>query len=405
MSLHRPSGGVRVEKVSGGVCATPGVRAAGVAAGLKPSGNLDLALVDMGVPVAAAAKLTANQVLAHPVLVTKRHLHDHRARAVLLNAGSANVCTGPDGMALAEESAVLLAGELGCQADDILLCSTGVIGLPIPREPFLGGIPQVAAALSPEGGSRAAKAIMTTDLYAKEAAVRVEDHTGSCVVGGMVKGSGMIAPELATMLCVITTDAPVQGPILKATLKDAVNHTFNRVSVDGCMSTNDTVIVLASGTAPKPPSLSAFKEALTAVCADLAEQMVRDGEGAQKVLHIRVTGARSEPDAVGVGRAIAGSNLVKTALAGGDPNWGRILAAMGAGPVRFEPERVVVTFGGVTVCRFGVAASFDRGVAAQQLKGKDVHLTVDLGMGDAEAIFLTCDLTYDYVRINAEYTT
>ena len=405
MSLHRPSAGVRLEKLSGGVCATPGVRASGVAAGLKPSGNLDLALVDAGQPVAAAAKLTTNQVLAHPVVLTKKHLHDHRARAVLLNAGSANVCTGPDGLALAEESAALVAKELGCAVEDVLLCSTGVIGVPIPREPFLGGIPQAAAALSADGGSRAAKAIMTTDLTAKESAFRVEDHTGSCVVGGMVKGSGMIAPELATMLCVITTDAPVQGPILKATLKDAVNHSFNRISVDGCMSTNDAVIVLATGTAPKPPSLSAFKEALTAVCADLAEQMVRDGEGAKRVLHIRVTGARTEGDAVGIGRAVANSNLVKTAVAGGDPNWGRILAAMGAGPVSFEPERVVVSFGGVTVCRFGVAASFDRGMAAQQLKGKDVYLTIDLGMGEAEATFLTCDLTYDYIRINAEYTT
>lgn len=405
MSLHRPPASVRLEKLSGGVCATPGVTASGVVAGLKPSGNLDLALVDAGRPVAAAARLTRNQVLAHPVVVTRRHLHDHRARAVLLNAGSANVCTGPDGLALAEESASLLANELGCAVEDVLLCSTGVIGQPIPREPLLGGIPQAVAALSPDGAGRAAKAIMTTDLVPKEAAVRAEDATGACVVGGMVKGSGMIAPELATMLCVITTDAPVEGHILEATLKDAVNRTFNRVSVDGCMSTNDAVIVLATGDAPRPPSLSAFKEALTAVCADLAEQMVRDGEGAQRVLHIRVTGARNEGDAVGLGRAIANSNLVKTALAGGDPNWGRILAAMGAGPVRFDPHRVVVSFGGVTVCRFGVAASFDRGVAAQQLKGKDVHLTVDLGTGEAEATFLTCDLTYDYIRINAEYTT
>jgi len=405
VSLHTPSPSVRLTQLSGGVCATPGVKASGVVAGLKPSGSADLALVDAGRPVAAAAKLTTNQVLAHPVVVTARHLHDHRARAVLLNAGSANVCTGPDGLALAEESAAMVAKELGCATEDVLLCSTGVIGRAIPREPFLAGIPQAVAALSPEGGSRAAKAIMTTDLVAKESAVRVEDQSGSCVVGGMVKGSGMIEPALATMLAVITTDAPVQGMILKAALKEAVQHSFNRISVDGCMSTNDTVIVLATGTAPQPPSLSAFKEALTAVCADLAEQMVRDGEGAKKVMHIRVTGARSEGDAVEVGRAIATSDLVKTALAGGDPNWGRILAAMGAGPVRFELERVVVSFGPVTVCRFGVAASFDQGLAAQQLKGSDVHLTVDLGLGEAEAVFLTCDLTADYIRINAEYTT
>lgn len=405
MSLHTPSPSVRLTALSGGVCATPGVRASGVAAGLKASGNLDIALVDAGSAVAAAAKLTTNQVLAHPIVVTQRHLHDHKARAVLLNSGSANVCTGPDGLALAEESAALIAKELGCNAEDVLLCSTGVIGQSIPRDPFLAGLPAAVAALSEDGGSRAAKAIMTTDLVPKEAAFRVEDQTGSCVVGGMVKGSGMIAPEMATMLAVITTDAPVGGPILKAALKEAVQHSFNRISVDGCMSTNDAVIVLATGTAPQPPSLSAFKEALTAVCADLAEQMVRDGEGATRVLHIRVTGARSEADAVGVGRAIGSSNLVKTALAGADPNWGRIIAAMGAGPVQFEPQRVVISFGQVTVCRFGVAASFDRGIAAQQLKGHDVHLTVDLGLGDAEATFLTCDLTHDYIRINAEYTT
>jgi glutamate N-acetyltransferase/amino-acid N-acetyltransferase len=405
VSLHAPSTAVRLTSLPGGVCATPGIRASGVAGGLKPSGNLDVALVDAGWPVAAAGVQTRNQVLAHPVTVTTRHLRDGRARAVLLNAGSANVCTGPDGLALAEESARVAAKELGCEPAEVLLCSTGVIGQPIPRDPFLGAIPAAVEALSPDGGSRAAKAIMTTDLVAKEAAFRVEDGAGSCVVGGMVKGSGMIAPSLATMLCVITTDAPVQGPILKAALKDAVGRTFNRISVDECMSTNDAVLVLATGTAEKAPSLSAFKEALTAVCASLAEQVVRDGEGAKKVLHVRVTGARTESDAVEVGRAVAASDLVKTAVAGGDPNWGRILGAMGAGPVRFEPDRVIVTFGGVTVCRFGVAASFDRGVAAQQLRGPDVRLTIDLGLGEAEATFLTCDLTYDYIRINAEYTT
>jgi glutamate N-acetyltransferase / amino-acid N-acetyltransferase len=396
---------VSITELPGGVCATPGIRAAGVAAGLKPSGNLDLALVAAPSVVAAAAVQTRNRVTAAPVDITKRHVADGKAQAVLLNAGSANVCTGPDGVALAERSAALVAQGLGCEPSDVLLCSTGVIGVPIPADPFLGGIPRVIADLSREGASRAARAIMTTDTTAKEVAIRVDDGTGSCVVGGMAKGSGMIAPEMATMLCVVTTDAPISGPVLRAALKDVVARTFGRISVDGCMSTNDAVIVLATGTAERAPSLSAFKEAMVRVCGSLAEAIVRDGEGATKVLHIRVTGARSEDDAVMLGRAIGSSALVKTALAGGDPNWGRILAAMGATAVEFEPQRVAVTFGGVTVCRFGVATSFDRGQAAAMLRGRDVYLTVDLGSGREEATFLTCDFTKEYVTINAEYTT
>jgi glutamate N-acetyltransferase / amino-acid N-acetyltransferase len=391
--------------VSGGVCATPGIRAAGVAAGLKPSGKPDVALVAAPESVAAAAVQTRNQVVAAPVVVTRRHVANGKAQAVLLNAGSANVCTGPDGLKLAEDSAATVADALGCDAKDVLVCSTGVIGVPVPREPLLAGALQAFAQLDEQGGGRAAKAIMTTDLVAKEAAVRVHDGSGSCVVGGMAKGSGMIAPEMATMLCVLTTDAPIGGPVLKAMLRDVVGRTFGRISVDGCMSTNDAVIVLATGTARQAPSLASFKDALMVVCGQLAEAIVRDGEGAKKVVHLRVTGARTEDDAVAVGRSVAGSVLVRTAIAGGDPNWGRVLAAMGAGIVPFEPERVAVSFGGVTVCRFGVATAFDRGQAAAALRGGDVRLTVDLGLGDAEVTFLTCDLTHDYVTINAEYTT
>lgn len=389
----------------GGVCATAGVTAAGVAAGLKPSGKSDLAVVDAGRPVAAAAVQTTNQVQAAPVTVTARHVANGRARAVLLNAGSANVCTGPEGLALAEESAGRVGAELGCAAEDVLLCSTGVIGVPIPRDALLGGIPAVVAARTAEGGRQAAKAILTTDLATKEAAVHVEDSTGTCVVGGMAKGSGMLEPAMATMLAVVTTDAPVQGPVLRACLRDVVARTFGRISVDACQSTNDAVIVLATGDAPNPPSLSAFAEGLAAVCGRLAEQLVRDGEGASKLVRLRVTGARSEGDAVGVARAIARSVLFRTAIAGADPNWGRVLAAAGAGPVAFEPERVAVTFGGVTVCRFGMATAFDPGLAGAALRRREVEVTVDLGLGASEATFLTCDLTHDYVTINAEYTT
>ena len=389
----------------GGVSATPGILASGVSAGLKPSGALDMALVAAPATVAAAAVQTRNQVTAAPVKVTARHIANARARAVLLNAGSANVCTGPEGMALAEESARVTAAALGCEPSDILLCSTGVIGVPIPAQPFLDGIPRLVSELSEDGGDDAAEAIRTTDTHAKQAAYRVEDWAGSCVVGGMVKGSGMIAPEMATMLCVVTTDAPVGGAVLRATIRDVVARTFNRISVDDCMSTNDAVIVMATGTASAPPSLAAFAEGLAAVCASLAEQLVRDGEGAKKLVRIRVTGARTESDAVAVGRAIARSALVRTAIAGEDPNWGRILAAMGAGPITFEPDRVSVTFGGVTVCRFGVVASFDHGQAVAALRGREVTITVDLGLSDSAASFLTCDLTHDYITINAEYTT
>lgn len=405
MRTHHLADGMGLTDLPGGVCVTPEVTAAGIAAGLKASGKPDLALVDAGRTVAAAAVQTTNQVQAAPVTLTARHAANGRARAVLLNSGSANVCTGPDGMALAEESAAAVGSALGCDPTDVLACSTGVIGVPLPRAPLLAGIPTLAAARSREGGHRAATAIMTTDTFSKETAVRVEDSAGGCVIGGMAKGAGMLEPAMATMLAVVTTDAPVQGPVLRSCLRDVVAQTFGRISVDGCQSTNDAVIVLATGTATRPPSLAAFKDGLVAVCGRLAESLVRDGEGATKLVRLRVTGARREEDAVAIGRAIAGSVLVRTAIAGGDPNWGRILAAAGACPVPFEPARVAVTFGRVTVCRFGVVTAFDHGQAVAALAGREVLVTVDLGLGGAEATFLTCDLTHDYVTINAEYTT
>jgi len=389
--------------VPGGVCAVSGIRAAGIAAGLRPSGKPDLALVAADRTVAAAAVQTTNQVSAMPVRVTARHVADGRARAVLLNAGNANVCTGPDGLAVAQESAVVAAAALDCAPTDILLCSTGVIGVPLAREPLLPAIPRVASALSPDGGAAAARAIMTTDTLAKQAAVRLTDGEAGCVVGGMAKGSGMIAPEMATMLCVLTTDAAAPVTELQPLLAEVVAETFGRITVDGCQSTNDAVVLLATGAAPV--GAASLRRALTAVCAELAEQLVRDGEGAERVLHVTVGGARSEADALGVARAIAASALVRTAIAGGDPNWGRVLAAMGAGPVLFDPDRVEVAFGATTVCRGGTVAAFDRPKASAELVGPDVTLRVDLGLGAAEATVLTCDLTHDYIRINAEYTT
>ncbi|MPZ86983.1 MAG: bifunctional glutamate N-acetyltransferase/amino-acid acetyltransferase ArgJ [Nitriliruptorales bacterium] len=391
--------------MDGGVCATEGIVATGIAAGLKPSGAPDLALVAARRAVAAAAVQTTNQVKAAPVKVTARHLADGQARAVLLNAGNANVCTGEPGMVVAESSAEAVAAALGCRPEDVLVCSTGVIGVPLPPQPLLGAIPGLVSSLSPTGGSLAAQAMLTTDTVAKQAAVDVSDGGGSCVVGGMAKGSGMIAPEMATMLGVLTTDAPLEGPALQAMLRRVSDRTFGRITVDGCQSTNDAVILLSTGEAPAPPSPAALEQGLSAVCSALAQALVRDGEGATRTLAVRVVGAPTEGDALGVARAIAASALVKTAIAGGDPNWGRILAAMGAGPVRFDPDQVDVAFGEVTVCRSGVVAGFDRDRAAAVLRGPEVPLTVDLHLGEAEATVLTCDLTHGYITINAEYTT
>ncbi len=397
-----------VTPLDDGVTAAWGFSAAGITAGLKASGRPDMAVVVADDLATAAAVLTTNQVKAAPVVLTAEHLAatGGRARAVLLNAGSANVCCGAPGLELAREAAALVADQLGCDADEVLLCSTGVIGVPVPREPYLSGIPTVLEAASPQGGLDAAEAIMTTDLVSKEAAVHVTDSEGgSATVGGMCKGSGMIAPAMATMLCVVTTDAPLDPDVAAAMLRRAVDATFNRVSVDGVMSTNDTVVLLAGGSAVTPPDPEAIEAGLVAVLTDLAEQMVRDGEGAQRLVRIRVRGARTTDDALAVGRQVGNDNLVKTALAGGDPNWGRIIAAVGASPVHIDPDHVRIAVGDVVVCDGGTRADFDLAAAQAAMAGPDVAITIDLGLGADEATFTTCDLTHGYITINAEYTT
>jgi glutamate N-acetyltransferase/amino-acid N-acetyltransferase len=383
------------------------VRAAGVAAGHKPSGSLDVAVVDDGRPVDVAVLQTTNQVRAAPVEVTARHAADGRARAVVLNAGNANACTGPDGEQIAIDTAAHAAGILGCAVDDVLVCSTGVIGQPMhaQRESLLRGVAAAIDAAGTDGGDTAARAVMTTDTTPKSIALALDDTDDGCVIAGFAKGSGMIAPAMATMLCVVATDAPVPARILQPIVGQAVAQTFGRVTVDGCMSTNDAIIVLATGATGHAPTIAAFTEGLTAVLGELAERVVRDGEGASRLIRLRVTGAASVDAAVGLGHAIADSLLVRTAFAGGDPNWGRVLAAMGASDVPFVPGKVDIRFGPVTVCRFGIGASFDHGHAASILSRPEIDVTVDLGLGGAEATVLTCDLTHDYVTINAEYTT
>jgi glutamate N-acetyltransferase/amino-acid N-acetyltransferase len=399
------------EALDGGICAVPGVRAGAAAAGLKPEGALDVAVIDAGRVTDVAVLQTTNQVRAAPVDVTARHAADGRARAVVLNSGNANACTGPEGEQLALDTTAHTADLLGCAPEEVLVCSTGVIGVPLTgaRDGLFNAVAHAARHAGPEGGPDAARAIMTTDTVPKSLALRVTDADaeaeGSCVIGGMAKGAGMIAPEMATMLCVVATDAPVASRVLGPIVRQAVDRTFGKVSVDGCQSTNDAVIVFATGTAAHPPGISPFTAGLTAVLGELAEQVVRDAEGASRLIRLHVTGAKHASPAADLARAVADSVLVRTAFAGGDPNWGRILAAMGATDVPFVPERVDVRFGPITVCRFGVAASFDPGQVSAVLARPEIDVTIDLNLGSASATVLTCDLTHEYVTINAEYTT
>lgn len=391
--------------VDGGVCAPAGFRASGTTAGLKASGRPDLAVVASDGPASAAATVATNQVLAAPCVVTRRNVADGSARAVIVNSGNANACTGPDGLADAEATTEALARELGTDPTEVLVCSTGIIGVRLPIERLLTGIPDAVRALAPDGHRRAAEAITTTDTTLKEVAVHVRDDGGSCTIGGMAKGAGMIEPAMATMLAVITTDAPLTPAVLRPIVRQVVDRTFNRISIDACGSTNDTVAVLANGRASSPPGLATFRAGLEAVCADLARAVVADGEGVSRTAVVRVTGAPDERDAVVLARAVAASTLFRAALRGADPNWGRVLAAMGSTDATFDPDRVAVSFGGITVCRFGMGTAFDRGQAAAAMSKDEVRVTIDCNVGGAEASLLTAELTPEYVRFNSEYTT
>ncbi len=400
-----PTDRAGLHPLPGGVTATPGFRASGVVSGVKPSGRPDLALVVAETPASVGVVTTTNLVKAPACVVAERHAARGQARAVVVNAGNANVCTA-EGEDHAERLARAAAHELGLEPDAVLPMSTGVIGVPLPIERIEAAMPQAAAALSPDGGHDAATAILTTDTVTKEVAFEVTDERGGrCVVAGMAKGVGMIEPAMATLLVVLTTDAPLNKALLKQLLRDAVGCTFNRISVDGDGSTSDTVALLATGTAEQPPGLDVVATGLHAVCADLARAVVADGEGATRVAGVTVRGAETEGDAEQLARSVATSLLVRAAIHGGDPNWGRILMALGNAGVDFDVRRVSVACGDVTVCRFGVATSFDRAMAANAMRRDEVTIDVDLGVGSAAATVLTCDLTPEYVRFNAEYTT
>ena len=389
------------------VTGAAGFSAAALAAGLKSSGKPDLALVvNSGPDFAAAGVFTRNRVRAAPVLWSEQVLADGQLRAVILNSGGANACTGPDGFADTHRTAELVADALR-QAQGHLpkwapstsrVCSTGLIGLRLPMDKISAGITELVPQLSATGGSAAAEAIMTTDSVSKQASFADEGWS----VGGMAKGAGMLAPGLATMLVLITTDAVVDADKLRDQLLEACRTSFDRVDSDGCMSTNDTVILMSSGASGVRPRPVDFQAALNETCHDLALQLLRDAEGAAHNIAIKVEHAASEDDAVEVGRAIARSNLFKCAVFGGDPNWGRVLAAIGTTAADFEPDRIDVSFNGVQICRDGGIGDPRELV---DLSGREVSVEVNLRNGPHSATIWTNDLTYEYVKENAEYST
>jgi glutamate N-acetyltransferase/amino-acid N-acetyltransferase len=382
------------------VTAARGFRAAGVTAGLKASGTPDVALVvNDGPRHDAAVVLTTNRVQAAPVLWTREAVADGRCDAVVLNSGGANACTGPEGFADTHVTAEHVAKVLDVSAGDVAVCSTGLIGLRLPMGVLLPGVEAAAAALSSGGGEDAATAILTTDSHPKQTR---RDEAAGWTVGGMAKGAGMLAPGLATMLVVLTTDAVADAPDLDDALRAAARVTFDRVDSDGCMSTNDTVLLLASGASGVRPARRALEDAVTGVCADLARQLVADAEGARHDIAVDVTGAASEDDAVEVARAVARSNLFKTAVFGEDPNWGRVLAAVGTTSAAFDPLALDVAFNGVHVCRAGGIGEPRELV---DLSGREVRVGIDLHAGAASATVWTNDLTHDYVHENSAYST
>ena len=401
---------------NGTVTSPAGFAAAAATCGLKESGKPDLALLRSDRDCSVAGAFTKNQVAAAPVTLSQETLAatPSRGRGVVINAGNANAGTGKPGMQAAREMQFLAAQALDCAPKQVFTLSTGVIGVQLDMGKVEVGIKAASAVLSPEGGALAARAIMTTDLSPKELAVQVELPGGMVTVGGMAKGSGMIHPNMATMLGVLTTDAAVAAGDLKSLLLEAVNRSFNRISVDGDTSTNDTVLLLANGASgvstADPGSLAALADALNHVCIQLAQMIVRDGEGASKFVELLVTGAPTAKQAAAVASTIATSPLVKTAFAGGDPNWGRILAAAGRAGVSFDQNRTALWIkapgtGCVKLVAAGTPCCFSESEAAEVFAQPEFQVHLDLGAGDGEATMWTCDLTHDYVTINADYRT
>ena len=389
------------------VTSPKGFVAGGIACGIKPSGAPDLSLVatDDARPVPAAAVFTANLATAAPVQVSRAHLEAAKGRAVavILNSGNANAATGDSGRRDSSRTCDLVADALGCKSDEVLVCSTGLIGIPLPMDPIESGVSRLVQALRPDGGANAAQAIMTTDTRRKETLVtRVgvsPDGSGGFSVGGMAKGSAMLAPNMATMLAVLTTDAEAAPDILQQILRDGVAGSFNAMSVDGCTSTNDTVIILASGRAGAVDE-DVLAAAVAEACADLARQMCADAEGATKTIEMHVIGAASDDEARTAARQVAESQLCKCSWYGEDPYWGRIVAELGIAGVAFDLDTVSVSYGDITVCRKGVAAMHDATTLQDVMGAGHLVITADLGIGNGSGVILTNDLTHAYIDEN-----
>ncbi|GIM45420.1 bifunctional glutamate N-acetyltransferase/amino-acid acetyltransferase ArgJ [Collibacillus ludicampi] len=398
-------------RVNGGVTAAKGFRAAGIKAGIK-AGRKDLGLIVSDVPAAAAGVFTTNVVRASCVTVTESVVkHSGVLQAVVANAGNANACTGKQGELDTLQMQQWTAEAIGIDSTLVGVASTGVIGVPLPMDKVSEGIRHAASMLHVTGGDDFAEAILTTDTCKKEIAVQVEIHGKTVTVGGVAKGSGMIHPNMATMLAFITTDAAVRADALQRALSQITDKTFNRITVDGDTSTNDMVLVMANGLAAhvllveEDPEWDRFVGALHTVCLHLAKAIARDGEGATKLIEVTVTGTRTESEAVQIAKTIVGSSLVKTAIYGTDANWGRIIAAAGRAGVSIDPGKIDVKLGSILVCQEGMGLAFDEDQAKSYLENETVSITVDLHQGDANATAYGCDLTYDYVKINASYRT
>lgn len=400
-----------IKKDTQGVTFAKGFTAAGVKAGIKKSGNLDVAVIYTKTQAVVAGTFTQNKVAAAPVYVSKEVVATGTAHAIVANAGCANACTGQQGLDDAHKMAQIAADELGVNANDVIVGSTGVIGVNLPMDKLEAGIKDAVANLSADGSDNAGRAIITTDTHSKSVTCEFELSGKTVRMGAIAKGSGMIRPNMATMLCYITTDIAIDQALLQKAVSGCVEKSFNMISVDGDMSTNDMVIVLANGEAnnakitEENADYQIFFDKLMMLCTELAKQIAADGEGASKFLTINVKGAKSFADAKTIGMAIANSPLVKTAFFGEDPNWGRVICAVGYSGADMVPEKTVVKFGGITIFANGTGATYDEKALAHVMKQKDIVIDIELNMGQEDATVWSCDLSYEYVKINGEYHT
>ncbi|MBQ2086827.1 MAG: bifunctional glutamate N-acetyltransferase/amino-acid acetyltransferase ArgJ [Selenomonas sp.] len=394
-----------------GVTYPQGFQAAGVKAGIKKSGNLDVAVIYTEQEAAVAGTFTQNAVASAPVRASKKVIATGMAHAITANAGCANACTGEQGEKDAAAMQDITATALGCKADDVVVASTGVIGVNLPMDKMENGIKQAVKELSSDGSENAGKAIITTDTYSKACATEITLGGKEVRFGAIAKGSGMIQPNMATMLCFITTDAAIDSKLLQKALSEIVEVSFNMISIDGDMSTNDMVIVLANGAAgnakitEENEDYKLFKATLQNICQELSKKIAADGEGATKFLTISVTGARNFAEAKTIGMSVAKSPLVKTAFFGEDPNWGRVICAVGYAGVPMDPQKTVVKFGGIPVYANGVGAEYDEAELRKVMEAHDIVISIDMGEGDAKADIWSCDFSYEYVKINGEYHT